>query len=96
MPEVLNLATTVPKAIAKLEALRPRMEEMENVDANLTKAKAELAEAKAETNSLAADRDKIRSDLAQSKSELVTVLGGLNAGYKELERLERELKKAKR
>jgi hypothetical protein len=91
-PEVLNLATTVPKALAALRALEPRYAAFEKLDDEVARARTFLKNARAEVNSLAADRDRARDDLASSKAELVTVLGALTAGYKQLETIERQLK----
>jgi hypothetical protein len=95
---MLDIAV-INDALAKLEDVQPMARELENMNAThaaraaeLAKAKAELAAARAETNSLAAERDRVRADLASSRAELLTVHAGLAAGYKELERLERQQK----
>lgn len=90
--EVLSLATTVPKAIAKLEALRPRMEEMENVEANLAAAKAQLRAAKDEFAAVAAERDRARDEFANCRAELLVIQAALNAAYRERDEVDRQLK----
>jgi len=91
---MLDIAV-IDNALAKLRAVQPVLREREVEEADLARARAELAAAKVETNSLAAERDHARADLAGSRAELVTVHAGLAAGYKELDRLERQQKKGK-
>lgn len=86
----------IRNAIAKLTALSPRMSELENVDALLIAAKAQLKEVKDEFAALAAERDKCRTDYASARAELVTVLGGLSAAYKQHEELQRQIKQMER
>jgi septal ring factor EnvC (AmiA/AmiB activator) len=97
MPDlVLDAPTAVKNALAKLNALRPRVEELENVDANLAAAKSALKEAKDELVSVEAERDRTRTEYASARSELVTVQGGLAAGFKRLEELEQQIKRMER
>ena len=94
-PEVPDLAVAVPKALAALKALQPRYAEFEKLDAEIARAKSFLRKAKDEFTSLVAERDRARGDLASSKAELVTVQADLAARYRELEAVERQLKKSK-
>jgi uncharacterized protein (DUF3084 family) len=93
---VLDAPAAIRNAINKLTALSPRMDDLENVDARLAAAKAQLKEAKDELTSVAAERDRTRAEYASSRAELVTVLGGLAAGYKRLEELEWQIKRMER
>jgi hypothetical protein len=97
MPDLaLDPAAAIKNVVAKLNALDPIADELEAFNATRAVKQAELKEVKDELAASAAERDRAQSEYASARAELVTVLGGLSAGYRELERVERELKKAKR
>jgi hypothetical protein len=97
MPDlVLDPAAAIKNVVAKLKALDPIADELEEYNASRAVKQAELAEAKAELAAVAGERDRARADYASARAELVTVQGGLAAGYKRLEELEQQIKKMER
>jgi chromosome segregation ATPase len=97
MPDLAELDPAVIRnCITKLEALNPIADELEEFNATRAVKQAELRAVKDELAALAAERDRTRTEYAQARAELTTVLGGLNAGYKRLEELERQIKQMER
>jgi septal ring factor EnvC (AmiA/AmiB activator) len=72
------------------------VDELENVDANLAAAKSALKEAKDELVSVAAERDRTRTEYASARAELVALLGGLSAAYRQHEELQRQIAQLER
>jgi predicted nucleic acid-binding Zn-ribbon protein len=95
-----NLATLDPavirNCITRLEALNPIADELEAFNATRAVKQAELKAVKDEFAALAAERDKCRADYAQARAELVAVLGGLSAAYKQHEELQQQIQKMER
>jgi septal ring factor EnvC (AmiA/AmiB activator) len=82
----------VDDAIAKLKAIAPRVTDLETVNAELARARAQLAKARDEFTSVAADRDRARDDFANCRAELLVIQAALNAAYRERDEVERQLK----